>query len=229
MALRWRDPDRYRDDFIAILLSHGIGMGLVLKGELFTGTHVVGRRVRPHDPPSRRRAVPLRPARLHRGLCRQLRHLAQCQAWATRMPSPSPTSPTSRHQALAAAARDHDGPERQAFRKAGEAHRLRPRQPVRADRSRAGRLGRRRRDRLRPDGTASARGASPRRPAACIPRRSPSPPSRTRSRSSATAARCAPCSSSTRRSLRPPRPRAAPTPPKPNPRGWRSRRRGWCG
>ena len=33
VALRWRDPERYRDDFIAILLSHGIGMGLVLKGE----------------------------------------------------------------------------------------------------------------------------------------------------------------------------------------------------
>ncbi|TIX95076.1 MAG: ROK family protein, partial [Mesorhizobium sp.] len=42
VALRWRDPDRYRDDFIAILLSHGIGMGLVLKGELFTGTHSSG-------------------------------------------------------------------------------------------------------------------------------------------------------------------------------------------
>ena len=35
-------PERYRDDFIAILLSHGIGMGLVLKGELFTGTHSSG-------------------------------------------------------------------------------------------------------------------------------------------------------------------------------------------
>ena len=42
VALRWRDPERYRDDFIAILLSHGIGMGLVLKGELFTGTQSSG-------------------------------------------------------------------------------------------------------------------------------------------------------------------------------------------
>ncbi|TIU64140.1 MAG: ROK family transcriptional regulator, partial [Mesorhizobium sp.] len=42
VALRWRDPERYRDNFIAILLSHGIGMGLVLKGELFTGTHSSG-------------------------------------------------------------------------------------------------------------------------------------------------------------------------------------------
>ncbi|WP_292238540.1 ROK family transcriptional regulator, partial [Mesorhizobium sp.] len=42
VALQWRDPHRYRDNFIAILLSHGIGMGLVLKGELFTGTHSSG-------------------------------------------------------------------------------------------------------------------------------------------------------------------------------------------
>ena len=42
VALRWRNPERYRDDFIAILLSHGIGMGLVLKGELFTGTQSSG-------------------------------------------------------------------------------------------------------------------------------------------------------------------------------------------
>ncbi len=42
VALRWRDPSRYRNDFIAILLSHGIGMGLVLKGQLFTGTHSSG-------------------------------------------------------------------------------------------------------------------------------------------------------------------------------------------
>ncbi|MEP9387609.1 ROK family transcriptional regulator [Mesorhizobium sp. KR9-304] len=42
VALRWRDPARYRDNFIAILLSHGIGMGLVLKGELFTGTRSSG-------------------------------------------------------------------------------------------------------------------------------------------------------------------------------------------
>ena len=42
IALRWRDPARYRDNFFAILLSHGIGMGLVLKGKLFTGTQSSG-------------------------------------------------------------------------------------------------------------------------------------------------------------------------------------------
>src|SRR5690606_13460775 len=41
-ALRWRDPARYRDDFIVILLSHGMGMVLVLKGGMFTGTHWSG-------------------------------------------------------------------------------------------------------------------------------------------------------------------------------------------
>ncbi|WP_274627614.1 ROK family protein [Arvimicrobium flavum] len=41
-ALRSRDPEIYHDDFIAILLSHGIGMGMMLKGELFTGTHSSG-------------------------------------------------------------------------------------------------------------------------------------------------------------------------------------------
>lgn len=42
VALRSRDAERYHDNFIAILLSHGIGMGLVLKGELFTGTQSSG-------------------------------------------------------------------------------------------------------------------------------------------------------------------------------------------
>ncbi|HZU89787.1 MAG TPA: ROK family protein, partial [Stellaceae bacterium] len=42
MALSWRDPERYRDNFAAILLSIGVGMGLVLKGELFTGARSSG-------------------------------------------------------------------------------------------------------------------------------------------------------------------------------------------
>lgn len=39
VALKWRKPERYCDNFLAILLSNGIGMGLVLKGELFNGAH----------------------------------------------------------------------------------------------------------------------------------------------------------------------------------------------
>lgn len=36
-ALRWADPDHYGGSFAAVLLSHGIGMGLHLNGRPFTG------------------------------------------------------------------------------------------------------------------------------------------------------------------------------------------------
>ncbi|MCB1451842.1 MAG: ROK family transcriptional regulator [Nitratireductor sp.] len=36
-ALRWQEPSTYSGSFGAVLLSHGIGMGLVLKGRLFSG------------------------------------------------------------------------------------------------------------------------------------------------------------------------------------------------
>lgn len=42
VALRARDPERYRDNFVTLLLSNGIGMGLVLRGELFTGAYSSG-------------------------------------------------------------------------------------------------------------------------------------------------------------------------------------------
>ncbi|WEX10031.1 ROK family protein [Chelativorans sp. AA-79] len=38
VALRWLNPERYGDNFITILLSHGIGMGLMLDGKMFSGT-----------------------------------------------------------------------------------------------------------------------------------------------------------------------------------------------
>src|SRR5690606_36475725 len=41
-ALRVRSPERYADNLIAVMLSHGIGMGLVLRGDLFSGTHSSG-------------------------------------------------------------------------------------------------------------------------------------------------------------------------------------------
>jgi hypothetical protein len=37
IALRERSPERYRDNLTAIMLSNGIGMGLILGGRLFTG------------------------------------------------------------------------------------------------------------------------------------------------------------------------------------------------
>ncbi len=38
-ALRWTAPQTYAEDFAAILLSHGIGMGLYLKGKPFVGAY----------------------------------------------------------------------------------------------------------------------------------------------------------------------------------------------
>ena len=119
VALRWRDPERYRDDFIAILLSHGIGMGLVLKGELFTGTHSSGGEFghmihRPNG-----------------ALCRCGRrgcveaYAGNYAIWRNAKQMGEDAEPVdvgdADMRALAAAAREKDGPEREAYRKAGEA------------------------------------------------------------------------------------------------------------
>jgi predicted NBD/HSP70 family sugar kinase len=120
VALRWRDPAHYRDDFIAILLSHGIGMGIVLKGELFTGTHSSGGEFghMVHQP--------------NGALCRCGRrgcveaYAGNYAIWrnarqASENDEPVADVSDAEILALAATARDHDGPEREAFRKAGEA------------------------------------------------------------------------------------------------------------
>ncbi|WP_395449713.1 ROK family protein [Aminobacter sp. UC22_36] len=119
-ALRWRDPARYRDDFIAILLSHGIGMGLVIKGELFTGTQSSGAEFGHmiHRPDG--------------ALCRCGRrgcieaYAGNYAIWRNARLGDENAEPLADLsdddiRALADAARDHDGPEREAFRKAGEA------------------------------------------------------------------------------------------------------------
>lgn len=119
-ALRWRDPIRYRDDFIAILLSHGIGMGLVIKGELFTGTQSSGGEFGHmiHRPDG--------------ALCRCGRrgcieaYAGNYAIWRNARVGDENATPLADLSdeditALANAARDHDGPEREAFRKAGEA------------------------------------------------------------------------------------------------------------
>lgn len=41
-ALHWRAPDRYNRNYAAVLLSHGIGMGLMLNGELVSGIRSSG-------------------------------------------------------------------------------------------------------------------------------------------------------------------------------------------
>ncbi|MDD9908343.1 MAG: ROK family transcriptional regulator [Ahrensia sp.] len=41
-ALNWREPDLYSENFAAVLLSHGVGMGLFLRGEVVNGTRSSG-------------------------------------------------------------------------------------------------------------------------------------------------------------------------------------------
>ena len=120
VALRWRDPAHYRDDFIAILLSHGIGMGIVLKGELFTGTHSSGGEFGHmiHQP--------------NGALCRCGRrgcveaYAGNYAIWRKARQESEDAEPVADVsdadiRALASIARERSGPERDAFRMAGEA------------------------------------------------------------------------------------------------------------
>lgn len=119
-ALPWRDPATYRDNFLAILLSDGIGMGLVLKGELFTGAHSSAGEfghmvVRPQG-----------------ALCRCGRlgcveaYAGTYAIWRKACGLPETAPPEDDLDAkdmltLAEMARRADGPERAAFQAAGEA------------------------------------------------------------------------------------------------------------
>ena len=120
VALRWRDPAHYRDDFIAVLLSNGIGMGIVLKGQLFTGTHSSGGEFghMVHRPEG--------------ALCRCGRrgcieaYAGNYAIWRNARRHDENGEPCADVtdtdiSELAAAARERPGPEREAFRKAGEA------------------------------------------------------------------------------------------------------------
>jgi len=42
LALNWSDPAAYRENFAAILLAHGVGMGLFLRGKLINGIRTSG-------------------------------------------------------------------------------------------------------------------------------------------------------------------------------------------
>jgi predicted NBD/HSP70 family sugar kinase len=120
VALRWRDPERYRSDFIAILLSHGIGMGMMLKGELFTGTQSSGCEFghMVHRPDG--------------ALCRCGQH-GCIEAYAgnyaiwrnarggTGSEAPQADITDDDMKVLAERGRISEGPERDAFRKAGQA------------------------------------------------------------------------------------------------------------
>jgi predicted NBD/HSP70 family sugar kinase len=120
VALRWRWPERYRDDFFAILLSNGIGMGLMQKGKLFTGTHSSGGEFGHmiHKP--------------HGALCRCGRHgcieayagnyaVVRAASGGGDNDPPAADIGEAEMEALADTARATAGPEREAFRKAGEA------------------------------------------------------------------------------------------------------------
>ena len=120
VALHWRNPALYGGDFVAILLSNGIGMGLMLKGALFTGSHSSGGEFGHmiHVPDG--------------ALCRCGRHgcveayagnyaiLRNARGESERAP-PMADIDEATMMALGAAARGADGPERRAFTKAGEA------------------------------------------------------------------------------------------------------------
>jgi len=120
LALRSHDPERYHNDFIAILLSHGIGMGMVLRGEVFTGTQSSGGEFghMVHRPDG--------------ALCRCGRrgcveaYAGNYAIWRNAKGLPEDTPPVADVgdgdiAALADRARRGAGPEREAFRKAGEA------------------------------------------------------------------------------------------------------------
>lgn len=119
-ALRWRDPERYRSDFIAVLISNGIGMGLVSKGALFVGTRSSGLEFghMTHRPGG--------------ALCRCGRrgcieaYAGNYAIWrnANRLPEDTPPIADvdeTQMERIAERARASDGPEREAFARAGEA------------------------------------------------------------------------------------------------------------
>lgn len=120
VALRWRWPQRYGDDFFAVLLSNGIGMGLMQKGQVFTGTHSSGGEFGHmiHIP--------------HGALCRCGRRgcieayagnyaLVRAAGGGGDTDPPAADIGQAEIEALADAARAADGRERAAFRRAGEA------------------------------------------------------------------------------------------------------------
>lgn len=120
IALRERSPERYRDNLTAIMLSNGIGMGLILGGRLFNGSVSSGGEFghMTHEPDG--------------ALCRCGRH-GCIEAYAgnyaimrnarsqSRWTQPDADIDERAMVALAADARAGEGPEREAFQIAGRA------------------------------------------------------------------------------------------------------------
>ncbi|EJN00561.1 ROK family transcriptional regulator [Phyllobacterium sp. YR531] len=119
-ALRWTDPENYAEDFAAILLSHGIGMGLYLKGKPFLGAYSSASEF------GHMLHVP------NGALCRCGRH-GCIEAYASdyailrdiagedENAQPTQDVNTVEFNKVADIARAKDGKERNAFRKAGQA------------------------------------------------------------------------------------------------------------
>ncbi|SDO46632.1 Sugar kinase of the NBD/HSP70 family, may contain an N-terminal HTH domain [Phyllobacterium sp. OV277] len=119
-ALRWTDPEHYTEDFAAILLSHGIGMGLYLKGKPFLGVQSSGAEF------GHMLHVP------NGALCRCGRHgcieayasdyaILRRTAGEDERSQPAQDVDSVTFDDVANRARARDGVEREAFRKAGEA------------------------------------------------------------------------------------------------------------
>jgi predicted NBD/HSP70 family sugar kinase len=119
-GLRWTAGHGPQDSFAAILLAHGIGMGLVLKGELFTGTGSSGAEF------GHMTLVP------DGALCRCGRrgcieaYAGDYAIWRNARGLDALTPPSDAVSGrdmgeLAAAAKRADGPERRAYRIAGAA------------------------------------------------------------------------------------------------------------
>ncbi len=119
-ALRWQAPDRYRETFLSVLLSDGIGMGLMFQNRLFKGTRSSGGEFghMVHRPDG--------------ALCRCGRRgcieayagnyaILRAAAGLPETAMPPDDIPEGEMRALASRARAADGPEREAFRAAGEA------------------------------------------------------------------------------------------------------------
>jgi predicted NBD/HSP70 family sugar kinase len=120
LALRERAPDRFGENLAAILLSNGIGMGLILGGRPFTGTISSGGEF------GHMIYVP------DGALCRCGRHgcieayagnyaIMRNARGAGQWALPEADIDEAAMVALAARARVADGPEREAFRTAGRA------------------------------------------------------------------------------------------------------------
>lgn len=120
LALQWRDAGSYGGAFIAILLSHGIGMGMILNGHLFTGPQSSGGEFghMVHQPDG--------------ALCRCGRrgcieaYAGNYAIWRSAQGQPGDTPPNADLvdddiRKLADAARDGDAAAIEAFRRAGRA------------------------------------------------------------------------------------------------------------